>query len=149
MRNQKGFTLVELVAVILIAGILGTILVVKLVDRQPFQAEGYAGVVYHNLQYTRILAVSLNDRYRIVFSASSYQILDSAGTPIVNPETGSVTTSYPTGVTVTPNTTVIFDSLGKPYNASSVALSSLLTLTVTAGTSTDTVTVTPETGFIE
>ena len=149
MRNQKGFTLVELVAVILIASIMTTVFLVKLVDREPFQSEGYAGVVYHNLQYTRVLSVSLSERYRIVFSPSSYQIQNSAGAPISNPETGALTTSYPTGVTVTPTTTVIFDSLGKPHDGSSDALSSLLTLTVTSGTSTDTVTVTPETGLIE
>lgn len=139
--------MMELIVVILICGIVAISYWMRVADKESFETDGFAGVVYHNLQYTRILSMSLNERYRIVFGPSSYQILNGSNVPVANPETGSTNTNYPTGVSVT-NTTVIFDSLGKPYNTGG-ALSSPLTLTISSGSSTSTVTITPETGFLQ
>ena len=82
-------------------------------------------------------------------SGRTYQIQDAQGTAITIPELPTSTTTYPSGVTITPTTTLIFDSTGQPYNSSGTALTSDFNLMVTTSDTTQIVTVSAQTGFIQ
>ncbi len=149
MSKQFGFTMIEMVAVIVVVAVLAATAVMRFPSTQSFQAEGFSGVFLHDLRLTSVLSMSQNQRYRIVIGSASYQIQNEQGTPITHPETGTSAISYPAGVTITPAMTLIFDSLGAPYNGNGVALSSTQSFAVTAGTLTKTVSVTPQTGLVQ
>nr|WP_160149096.1 GspH/FimT family pseudopilin [Legionella londiniensis] len=117
--------------------------------QNTFQAEGVADVLLQDLRYTKALSMSHNQRYRLVVGAASYQIQDQNGSPVPNPETGGNNVVYPAGVTVSPATTIIFDSKGTPYDGGSSPLGSTLTFSVTKAGQTRTVSVIPQTGLIQ
>lgn len=145
----RGFTLIQFIIVLTIMSIMAAIGIIRMPSVNLFRANTFASTLAHDLALTKTLSMSENQRYRIVIGASSYQIQDQTGTAIIHPETRTAAISYPTGVSISPTTTVIFDSLGKPYNGSSIALTSTLTLTVTSSGVSQTVSITPQTGFIQ
>jgi type II secretory pathway pseudopilin PulG len=145
----SGFTILQSLLVIVVLALIAMTASLLLPSSQPFQSEGFAGILMHDIQLTRVISMSQNQRYRIVVGASSYQIQNQSSTPINNPETGATSTLFPSGVTVTPATTIIFDGLGRPYDGASIALSSTVTFTVTSGSSSTQVNVIPQTGFVE
>ena len=97
----------------------------------------------------RTLSMSLNRNYRIaLLSASTYQIQDETGTAYNNPAAESTTTTLTSGITLSPITTVAFNTLGQSLNTSNVMLSAAVVISLTDGTSTRTLTIEPQTGFI-
>ena len=148
----------ELIVVIVVLAIIAVVVTPKTPTKEPYQVDGFAKVFIQDLRFTQVLAMSQNQKYRIEVGTGSLQIKNAAGIAINNPETGSATFSYPAGVTIamianptvlTP-TVVYFNSLGKPYQSNgTTATSGDLIFTITAGTSTKTVTVTQRAGFIQ
>lgn len=147
--NMRGFTLLELTIVIVLMGILSGVAVINMPPIAFYKTQSFAGVFLNDLNLTKSLSMSENQKYRIVIGASSYQIQNENGVPIMHPETGAAAIVYPKGITVTPTMTLMFDSLGQPYDGGGVPLSTLLTFTVTAQGINYTVTVTPQTGFVQ
>ncbi len=148
--KSHGFTLIELIMLITILLILSVTAWVRMPSVNFFQSYRFSNVLLYDLNLTKVLSMSLNQRYRLVIGSSSYQIQDQNGVAIIHPETNSSFVNYPTGVTITPTTTIIFDSLGQPYNAAgTTALTTTLTLTVSASGVSQTINVTPQTGFIQ
>ena len=148
MNKQGGFSLMEMVIVMVIIGIIAVVATSQMPNQQIFQADGFREVLVQDLRLTQALSMSQNQRYRIVVGASSYQIQNQSGSPVTNPETGGDSTVYPTGLTVTPTTTVAFDGMGRPYDGGGAALGGLLTFTVTAGSYTHSASVTAQAGFL-
>jgi MSHA pilin protein MshC len=149
LLKQAGFSLIQLIITIVIISILMVAIILRNPDSRAFQSEGYADVLAQNIRLAKIMAISLNERYSIQVNSGSLQIKDTSGTAINHPENGNTTFNFPTGVTISPVTTIQFDSVGRPYNNAGVLSINNTVFTVTAGTNTKTVTVVPETGFIE
>ncbi len=149
MSTQAGYTLMELAILIVVIAIVAVAVSSQMPAKEPFQVDGFSNVFLQDLRLTQTLSMGKNQRYRIVVGAGSYQIQNQSGTPFNNPETGGSTTLYPSGLTISPATTVIFDSIGRPYNGGGTALSSVSTFTVSAPGSVKSVSVTPQTGFIQ
>lgn len=149
MKNHDGFSLLELLILLVIIGFVMALVNFSIPSKTSFQSDTFLGVFAQDLRLTQVLSMSQNQRYRIVIGASSYQILNQNGVAISHPETGAASIVYPTGLTLTPATTVIFDSLGQPYDGSSAALTSTLTFTISSGGNSKTVSITPQTGFIQ
>ncbi|AHE68389.1 pilus assembly FimT family protein [Legionella oakridgensis] len=151
MRQPYGYSLIELVIIIAVLGIMS--IAVSMCQpsgvQQAFQAEGFARVFLQDLQLTKVLAMSQNQRYRLVVGTNSYQIQNQNGTPVTHPGTGGSSVPYPAGVSIAPLTTVMFDSLGQPYNNAGVPLGSTLSFTITSGSEASSVSVVPQTGLIQ
>ena len=149
MKSQ-GFTLIELVVLLVILSILSTIVGVRLSSLHSFNSYSFATILQSDLNLTRALSIAKNQRYRLVIGGTSYQIQDQNGAIFLNPETNTNTVTYPSGTTVSPSTTIVFDSLGQPYNAAGTTpLSDPLNITITSTQLSQVMSVTPQTGLIQ
>jgi len=147
--KARGFTMIETIIVLVLVSIMAAVVMAALPSVYVFQAQGSASQLRADLNLTKSLSMGKNQDYRIVIGTSSYQIQNQSGTPIVHPGTNPSAILYPTGVTITPTGTIIFNSMGAPFNGSGVALTSVLTLTATQKGITHTVNIYPQTGLVE
>jgi MSHA pilin protein MshC len=155
--KHSGFSMIELIVVLLVVGILAAALLPRGTDRAlsiGAQADQLAG----DIRYVQSLAMTQGQRYRINFTATTYAFFAVSGSVAVpHPVTGS-TTAIPlaTGVTLTihptnlPNDLVAFDGRGIPYTDSAattlLAANAVITLTGTGGSNT--LTISPQTGAV-
>ncbi len=134
MRKQTGFSLVELVMVIVIVSILAVFAAAQYPGRATFDLTSISDQLKRDIRYTQILAMGLNTNYTITLTSGSYTI---APAPFV----GNATTTLPTGVTVTPQT-IAFNANGTPTNGAT-------TVTVTTSSGSRVLTLYAGTGFID
>ncbi len=160
--RDAGFTLVELTVMIVIIALVAAVAVPRLANITGVKASATARKLQSDVAYTQNLAMSQNQRFRIVFpSATSYEVRDSTGALATNPDgAGGFAVTTDTGITLSWNLNgsavvnrgIEFDGLGRPYlyagvTPSTTALASG-TITVTGGDTAQTVTVQPETGRV-
>ena len=153
---EFGFTLVELVAIIVLVGLLAF----TAIPRMPGPSLGVdaqAEQLAADIRYTQSLAMTRGDRYRINLTAASYQITDSTGTnPEIHPGTSSTNPVLLDAVSLSgynpPLTSnyVAFDGRGIPYTVynATTAMTSSASITLTGGGATRVVVISPETGRV-
>lgn len=150
----RGFTLIEMVMVILIISALAVYAVPKIFTTQSFTLPAVASQLAANIRYTQSLSMSQGQRYRINFTASTYQITDGSGLAIVQPLTGSTAaiSIAPATLAVSPvlgANYIAFDTRGVPYVSAAGTLAATTTITLTSGSDTASLTVAPETGRVK
>lgn len=137
---MRGFTLIELVVVILLMAILVTMAAPRFFDRGDFEGPVYARELASAARYAQKLAVSSGCSVQFVVAASSYSLFQPANAdctggftlPVVHPATGGgFTGTAPAGVTTSPSATITFDSRGVPSAGGSFAVAGR-TVVVTA-----------------
>lgn len=153
LSRNYGFSLVELVVIILILGIISTTLYFKWSD-SPFNLYSQAAMLANDIRYTQNLSISKNQRFRLVkTSTNTYQIQNSAGTPIIKPMDKSATVTLSSGVTFGTLTgitsKIIFNAQGIPYSDNpETPLTQTAVISLTSGGTTTTVAIYPETGRV-
>jgi prepilin-type N-terminal cleavage/methylation domain-containing protein len=149
-----GFTLVEVVIVIVILSIAALIAVPMMSSAASFQIRSAANMIAADLEYARSMAISRGQNYSVVFdqAAESYKIIDQLGNTIQHPvkkgfdyvidfqNDSRLSRVDIAKVDFNATSTVQFDCLGSPDNGGAVVIQ--------AGGTTKTVTVEPVTGFI-
>ena len=148
-RRSRGFTLVELVLVIVMLGIISFVASGRISDRDQVNARGFADQVASTLRFAQKAAIAqrrnvyvnidtTNRRVRACLDTSS-----SCATPISSPAGGALDITGATAVTLTSGTAQFyFDALGRPSFSSSV------TLTASANGSTFNVIVETDSGYV-
>ena len=119
--EKAGFTLVELVMVIVIVGILAAVAAPRFFDTNVFQTRGFADQVQASLRYAQKQAIAQRRNVCVAWvdSTVSLTIANASGAaspcgPNLNFPSGGNFITAPTGITLSPAATVTFNALGRP-----------------------------------
>ncbi len=123
---SRGYTLVELVTVIVILGILAAFAVPRFADHQVFEERGFYEEVVAALRYGQKIAVGSGCPVQVSIDASGYALAQqtmlanrcdpgdsSYAVPVLLPDGQAAAGSTPAGVTLGPVVTYEFDGLGQ------------------------------------
>lgn len=123
---NRGFTLVELVVVLIILGIIAAVAGPRFFDDKPFLERGYYEELAAALRYSQKLALTTGCPVRVSIDASGYAASQqraaggrcdptdtSWSTPVLLPDGQPLAGTSPSGVSASPAVTMTFDSLGR------------------------------------
>lgn len=177
-RLCRGFTLVELVVVLVLTGILAAVGVSRFFDRNGFDADAFTEQSRAMLRYAQKVAVAQNRPVYARLDGAGIALCFSAAAPcpaasqVIAPagaNSGSAATSQycqssswycearPAAITysLSPSASFAgaasylwFDALGRPHDASGADSFPGLTVTIAGDGLTRTVSVAPETGYV-
>ena len=141
---QRGFTLVELVMVMIIVGILAVFAAPRFFDADIFKSRGFADQVQASLRYAQKIAIAQRRFVCVTIAGNSISLATgtaaTCGTPLASPSGGgNYVIDAPAGVTVT-DASFHFKALGSP--------SAGVTVSVTGGDMTHNIIVEAETGYV-
>jgi MSHA pilin protein MshC len=106
VADSRGFTIIELIMVVVLIGILAVSIVPKFTDTSAISLQGGAAMVRADIRYTQELAMSTHAPKTITFTTN-----DTFYT--VN----SQTMNLPSRVSISSGATFTFNSLGEPTAA--------------------------------
>ena len=126
--HNAGFSLIELITVIVLLGILGIVALGRFTDQNLIAARGFFDDTVSAVRFAQKLAISTGCDVRVVTTASSYQlrqsstcVADNFTDPVVNPANRSnnyQNVNIPSGFSLTAGT-ITFDARGRREGATS------------------------------
>jgi MSHA pilin protein MshC len=160
MRKQAGFTMAELVIVLVVVGILATVAVPRMFDMDQFSARGTRDYVGAALRYAQKSAIAMRRNVCVTVAATQLTITyaSAAGANqacnganlLVNPGNGQAysdpSNALPPRAPMATTGSLIFDAQGRPLSSPGVPSTTARSFTVT-GNATPLV-IEPETGVV-
>lgn len=161
-KHQEGFTVIEIIAVVLIMAIVGVIAVSRMTSTKIYNVAAEVEILKANLRYAQFRALSDADKtlnsnattWGISVAANSYTLQKTEAGATTNPGLFGESSSMhnlATGISITTSQgipiTITYDAWGIP-SVAGTPITVDLTITVTDGASPKTVTVRKSTGFI-
>ena len=134
-RRNNGYTIVELVLVMVIIAILGAVAGPRFFDNSAFDERAYLDELASSLRYAQKVAVASGCRVRADIAAAGYILTQQAPQaghcdpsdasfplPVVLSTGEAMTGSAPAGVTTSPAVIVVYDALGRTGFATNLTL---------------------------
>ena len=147
--GSVGFSMIELIVVILILGILAIVAIPRLIGVESFNTKGFSDRVAAGLRFAQKQAVAKRRNVCVGVTASTvtFNYASAAGagaacdTPLAGPggEPAYVVAVEPRGVgtvTLSPATTFSFSALGRPSAGQSFTVTGSGIVTITVETET-------------
>ena len=131
INDMRGFTFIEMVATLVIIGVLATVATTRFIGTSTVSVRAAAEMIQADIRYTQEKAMTKNATQSIDFVAG-------AATYIVDSEVREL----PSGVTIAVGRLFTFDSLGGPTAGGGQSVS------VSDGTNTQAITVVNYTGKV-
>ncbi len=105
----SGYTLLEVVVVLVVVGILAAVLAPRFIGTSGFTGQTTADKLLMAARYAETLAQNQGVATALTVGSTTFEVTQN-GTPVPNPTLQSTdfVVSFPSGVTVTPSTTVTF-----------------------------------------
>jgi MSHA pilin protein MshC len=142
--SSRGFTMVELILVIVIAGVLAAVAVPRLIGRNAFDERGFADQLAATVRFAQKLAVAQRRDVFVRLTAGDATLCYDAACATPAPGPGGekpYTVSAPGGVAIAPAMVLGFGAGGVPNIAAQFAIQ-------VNGTGTHRVFVEQETGYV-
>lgn len=157
--HGKGFTIVELVVILIIVGILGVAILPRFFEVDAFRARGFYDETLGLLRFAQKAAVAQRRSVYVRLDGTSETVTAcytsvfpcAIADQVVGPHgERPYTVTAASGVDLQVTGTYFFDALGRPYNATDTVPTSTftaLTISIAGGGDTRTITVERETGY--
>lgn len=148
-KLQLGFTLLEVIAVMVIIGVVAAVVISRMTSSSSFGLVSEADILKDHLRYAQYRAMSYTETWGISFPTNnSYKLLSPTTTTSKLPNEDSSTHTLPSGITISSGAgTVYFNEWGNPVTNTGTLLPDT-TIVLSYGSTTRTVTITQNTGFI-
>ena len=165
-RNQKGFTLIEITAVLVLMAIISAYVIGRSVSTESIDLAAQVDRIRNQIRYTQAAAMKQYDKDLKVWGlkcdagANEYWLFQGQ-----NPDDAAEQKNFPgesdlkisladRGVDSMTAFTLLFDRFGRPYTAytdetTNVPLANPLTITISAAGQNRTIQVSPETGLAQ
>ena len=144
---SQGFTLIEVVAVLIVISILAAFAAARVGNiTDTADNSSAAGTLRSHLRYAQIRALNTQGVWGVNFTGTSYSLYSwdgAAATAVAFPGEENTSVSLPDGVSIT--AVISFDEWGRPHNTQGATGNSVSANFSIGG---ETVTVTQETGYI-
>ncbi len=134
-RRNRGYTIVEVLLVIVILGVLGTVAGPRFFDNDVFDERAYYDELVSALRYAQKTAIASGCPVRVDVGVTSYALAQqavSAGhcdagdasfpVPVRLPTGEVMSGTAPSGITTAPTTTIIYSALGRTNLGANQAL---------------------------
>jgi prepilin-type N-terminal cleavage/methylation domain-containing protein len=169
IAGRRGFTLIEIIVVVIVLGIASAIIVPQISSRDDLDASSAARTVMSDLLYAQNRAIATQQYHYVVFNLATQDYSLYSGTPTApttllthpvylnnytmtfNSATNNVGDVTLSSVSFNGQTTIAFDPLGVPYSYNSgvnTALSGTGTVQLTCGAYSLTLSVAQDTGDV-
>ena len=161
-RNNHGFTLIEIIAVLLLMSIIAASVLVRGMDTDQIDLMAQVAKIRNHIRYAQAMAMKRSDKnWGIKCDGNAYWFFegtnpdDSASQLPLPGEKNSQILLADIDVTVD-GFELYFDKYGRPYTAytdetsnTPVSAGNPLAITISAGSGSVTLSITPETGLIQ
>jgi prepilin-type N-terminal cleavage/methylation domain-containing protein len=162
-RNNAGFTLMEVIGVLVIIGILTAVFLPGRSSTSQFDLTANADMMKNQLFYAQGMAMKQGTVGGIKCDGSSYWLFknnspDDAANQLLLPGEDAIKVSLSDKRITVTAFTLFFDFAGRPYTAYTDSVDNspvnagnqlVITLRVPSDSATTSITITPETGFIQ
>ena len=123
--DYAGFTLIELVVVLLIVGVLAVSALPRLLDRKIFDSRGFSDQAISTLRYAQKEAIGQRRTVCVAFTSTSITLMIASASGSLVCNTNLASPSGPTPYTITANSGVAFVALPTNFQFNALGQASL------------------------
>ena len=123
-QDSKGFTIIELIMVIVIIGIMAVTAIPRMISTGTISSRESAEMVAADLRKTQELAMADVASHSIAFASGSGSYTIDQG------KANAQTMTLPSGTTINSTATIIFDTHGVPNAATTIDVGGVTTVKV-------------------